>query len=292
MNEIKEQETKIPLESKARMPVVGDDFFGAGTQIENTISSKEAIKYAGITNIDYDIDLAFKLRGLNLNALVDVANPLISMALSVKYLNSLDEVETLYRRVRDEIVAMIEEIRILGYDGSTQLSFRYCLCSFIDETVMGTNWGGKSIWANQSMLAYFHNETWGGEKFFSILSRAMMEPEKYKDLLEFIYLCLSLGFKGQYSVEQNGAESIQDLLVKLNLMLRELRGEAPETLLNKVDAKKVGYRLNSSFPLWGIWLISFLILVGVFIFYSFILNSYSDNILMNIDKILEKWSVN
>ena len=53
---------------------------------------------------------------------------------------------------------------------------------------MTSPWGGQSMWASQSMLAYFHNETWGGEKFFAILSRAMMEGEKFQELLEFIYL--------------------------------------------------------------------------------------------------------
>jgi type VI secretion system protein ImpK len=236
--------------------------------------------------------MAFKLRGLSFNSLVDAANPLIGMALNAKKLNSLDEVEALYHRVRDEIVAIFEEVKLMKYDGPTQLSFRYCLCSFIDEAIMTSPWGGKSMWASQSMLAHFHNETWGGEKFFAILSRAMLESEKYQELLEFIYLCLSMGFKGQYSVDVKGNEKIQELLIKLNTMLRELRGEAPETLLDAVKIKRVNYQLSRSFPLWGIWAIALLVLVSVFVFYSISLDNYSDKALVHINQILEKWSLN
>lgn len=275
-------------------PAPEQSLFPAGRGEQAPISNKDMIKYEGVENIDFDVDLSFNLRGMNFNPMIDAANPLISMVLSAKKLNHVDKVEDLYHRVRDETTAMFEEIKSSSesYDYSTQLSFRYCLCSFMDEMIMATQWGKESIWVNQSMLAYFHNETWGGEKFFDILSRAMMEPEKYKHLLEFLYLCLSLGFKGQYSVDSYGGERIQELLVRLNLMLRELRGEAPESLLSKVKVNRVRYNLSRNFPLWGIWLIASAILVGVYLFYSISLDSYSDKILLNIDKILDNWTVN
>jgi type VI secretion system protein ImpK len=268
--------------------------FHAGSVNNAPVSNKDMIKYEGVENIDFDVDLSFNLRGENFNPLIDAANPLISMVLSAKKVSSVDKVEGLYHRVRDETTAMFEEIKTLNesYDYSTQLSFRYCLCSFIDEMVMSTEWGKESIWVNQSMLAYFHNETWGGEKFFDILSRAILEPEKYQDLLEFLYLCLSLGFKGQYSVGNNGGERIQELLVRLNSILREQRGEAPESFLGKVNVNKVNYKLSRYFPLWGIWVLAVVVLTGAFLFYSISLDAYSDEILLNIDKILDNWSVN
>jgi len=45
----------------------------------------------------------------------------------------------------------------------------YVLCSLLDETVLGTPWGSESVWAGQGLLIGFHNEAWGGEKFFLAL---------------------------------------------------------------------------------------------------------------------------
>ncbi len=56
------------------------------------------------------------------------------------------------------------------------MAYRYILCTFLDEAVMGTPWGANTCWAEHSMLSRFHNETWGGEKVFTILSRLENEP--------------------------------------------------------------------------------------------------------------------
>lgn len=144
------------------------DFFPSDKGHEQNVSNKSSIRHDNIENIDHDIDLSFKLRGKGFNPLVEVASPLINLALSSKKITELEQekVEPFYHRVRDEILVVIEEVKDLGYDGTTQLSFQYCLCTFIDELVMRTPWGSRSVWAKESMLAHYHNETWGGEKFF------------------------------------------------------------------------------------------------------------------------------
>ena len=73
----------------------------------------------------------------------------------------------------------------------------YFLCSLIDETVLNTPWGNQSNWGHHSLLIQFHNEAWGGERFFQILDRLKQQPAQGLNLLELAYLCLSLGFEGK-----------------------------------------------------------------------------------------------
>lgn len=160
------------------------------------IEQKGIIAFDTIENIDHDIDLGFQLRGHGYNPLVDGALPLFALVIRLRKLATYEHVEQLYGTVRDQVAALDEEIRQHGYDSATQLAYRYALCSFIDEAVMGTPWGAHSRWAERSLLSVNHNETWGGEKFFTVLSRMMMDRLKYRDVLEFKYLCLCLGFKG------------------------------------------------------------------------------------------------
>lgn len=119
----------------------------------------------------------------------------------------------------------------------------------------------------------------------------MLEPDKYQHLLEFQYLCLSLGFKGQYSLVHDGAESVQDVLNKLHKVLREKRGESPTRLLRAVSIKARKYKLTREFPLWGVWVIMLIGLSIAFFIYDANLSEYSDKVLANINTILEKWSV-
>lgn len=172
------------------------------------VPNKRDIGYSTIAGIDHDADLGFALRGQSYNALVNGALPLFGLVIRLRKLDQYDNVEHLYSTVRDQIAALDEEVHGLGYDGATQLAFRYALCTFIDEAVMATPWGSHSKWAARSLLSNFHNETWGGEKFFTVLSRMLMDARKYRDVLEFKYLCLCLGFRGRYGLQHNQSEAL------------------------------------------------------------------------------------
>src|SRR5690606_40799872 len=83
-----------------------------------------------------------------------------------------------------------------GVENSQVMATRYVLCTAIDEAVVTTPWGNESEWSQMSLLSSFHNETFGGEKFFQLLERLSRNPVKHLLMLELMYLCLALGFEG------------------------------------------------------------------------------------------------
>jgi type VI secretion system protein ImpK len=54
------------------------------------------------------------------------------------------------------------------------------------------------------MVATFHRETVGGDRFYDLLSRLEQDPGGNIDLLEFMYMCLSLGFEGTAARRSGG----------------------------------------------------------------------------------------
>ncbi|THA08602.1 type IVB secretion system protein IcmH/DotU [Rodentibacter pneumotropicus] len=249
------------------------------------INEKTELLYEQVGNVDFDIDYDFQLQSSSYNSLVELANPLLATALRLRKLSHLDDITELYSRMKNEIVALSEKVKELNYDSAFQLSFRYCLCTFIDEMVMATPWGSSSIWGQRSLLAHFHNETWGGEKFYSILSRTMLEPEKYRELLEFMYICLALGFKGQYALGHHGQENIQNILLKLQKTLRPLRGYDYQRN-QKINLYKTDYSVKKPLLLkhfvWG----SLLVFMLIYFLYSMFLDSYSTSIISNVNDIM------
>ena len=265
-----------------------ENFFSQTSNMSQiSTASKEAMGFEGIEQIDLDTDRWFKLRGNSLNPLIDAATPLFGLILRVVDLHQHMDIQQLYSRVHGDIAAIDEEVRNLGYDNAAQLSFRYCLCTFIDEAVMATPWGAQSMWAERSMLSVFHQETWGGEKFFTILSRMMMEPDIYKEMLEFLYLCLSLGFKGKYGVMQDGGQQLNQLIANLHRVLREKRGDRSEQL---IDSKKniytKKYRIKRQIPLWFVWVSLGAVLAVIYFFYAANLAGVTENVLKQLDLIL------
>ncbi len=78
-----------------------------------------------------------------------------------------------------------------------------------------------------SLLSRFHNETFGGEKFFELLERLSRDPIKHLALLELMYVCLALGFEGKYRVMERGLLQLDGIRDALYRQIIHVRGHAP-----------------------------------------------------------------
>ncbi|WP_150911591.1 type IVB secretion system protein IcmH/DotU [Marinobacter halotolerans] len=229
----------------------------------------------------------FQLRGLEDNRLIDAATPLLGLVIRVRRLADFQGVDRLYQQVVDEVAAIDRELVEQGYERPTVVAYRYVLCAFIDEAVLGTDWGAHSVWSQHSLLSRFHNETWGGEKVFAITSRMEQEPERYRDMLEFIHLCLCLGFEGRYKVMVNGRDEYEQIIRGLNEQIRTLRSDQePQPLASALDnVTPARNRLRSGLPLWSIGGLFLVAMAGVFSLYNTALNERIRDVLSVLEQL-------
>jgi len=261
--------------------------------VENGGKNRETIEvtlFDNAMNIDADEDFWFKLRGNSINVLIDVAEPLLGLVCRVKSLSEYDKLEELYQQVVDEIRMIDNELGGLGYEKAVMLSYRYVLCTFIDESIMGTRWG-SGVWTQHSLLTRFHNETWGGEKVYSILSRIESDPKRYRELLEFIYLCFCLGFGGRHRVGQvhENSEKMQQIIADLQQLISVNSQEAPDSpfpLPPTHNVMRTKNSLNRSVPLWTVFCAFALGLAGVFSYFYISLAQRSEGVLEKLNHIL------
>ena len=75
------------------------------------------------------------------------------------------------------------------------------------------------MWSRHSLLVTFHNETWGGEKFFQLLAKLAQNPQQHAHLLELMYYCLALGFEGRFRIVDNGRTQLETLKQRLLTIL-------------------------------------------------------------------------
>ncbi|WP_336365603.1 type IVB secretion system protein IcmH/DotU [Marinobacter sp. C2H3] len=234
-------------------------------------------------------DPQFQLRGREPNRLVDAAIPLLGLVIRVRRLADYRGVERLYQQVVEDITAIDRELIEQGYERPTVVAYRYVLCAFIDEAVLGTDWGAHSVWSQQSLLSRFHNETWGGEKVFAILARMEQEPERFRDMLSFLYLCLSLGFEGRYKVMENGREEYDRIRQGLYDTLRATRPADASGRSGLGDAfshvTPARPRRRSGLPLWGVAGLFTLAMAGVYGLYSLALNERITDVLRVLDQL-------
>ncbi|MDE2277222.1 MAG: type IVB secretion system protein IcmH/DotU, partial [Burkholderiales bacterium] len=166
----------------------------------------------------------------SLNPLVQAAAPLLSAAprlrATLRHPNPAALRATLVESVRRFEAAA----RAQGLPNEQVVAARYILCTLLDEAASSTPWGGSGAWAAQSLLVHFHNEAWGGEKVFQLLTRLAENPAQHRNLLELVWVALSLGFEGRYRVLDNGRQQLDSVRERLAQMLRQQSGAAEKTL--------------------------------------------------------------
>jgi type VI secretion system protein ImpK len=168
--------------------------------------------------------------GLGLNPLVQAASPLLLRMGQMRGAPASIDVPSLRRASLEEIRRFEERARASGVRNEIVLAARYVLCAGLDEAVLSTPSGAQSEWAQHPLLVALHREAWGGEKFFDMLDRIVVDPPRHIDLIELQYLMLALGFTGKYQMMERGHEQLADLQHKLYRTIQSQRGMAPPDL--------------------------------------------------------------
>lgn len=224
-----------------------------------------------------------------LNPLLAIANPLLDIVPQLR----ATPVHNDPAGLRDFLAQGIREFesrgRALNLPQEVMIGARYCLCTLLDETAASTPWGGSGVWAGHSLLSMFHNETWGGEKFFLLLAKLAENPRANRDLLELMYACLALGFEGRYRVLDNGASQLDALRHRLADILRKERGEYERDLSAQwLPAQMKRSRVLMHLPLWVAAVVAVAVLFLAYLGLSIRLNHASDPLFAQIQAIRAK----
>lgn len=192
-----------------------------------------------------------QLPGRGLNPLVHAANPLLSLIAPLRATTDWTSLDDLREQLVYAIRNFESDLRSRRVDPELIAASRYVLCTFLDETISSTPWGGGGAWAGKSLLVAFHNEAWGGEKVFVILQRLSQNPSANVQALELFYVCLALGMEGRYRVRENGREQLETLRERLRQMIQTQRGAYERDLSPRWrGSAAVRKSLFESVPLW------------------------------------------
>ncbi len=196
-------------------------------------------------------DNAYFNTNKGLNPLVNAASVLIAVFEKTRVSISHPDVGGLHQRLVNEIKTFEYNAKEVGIKPEIVLSARYIACVALDEAVLNTPWGSDSGWNQRTLLSIFHNETSGGEKFFTILERMKEQPAENLYIIELMYIFLSLGFEGKYRVTHRGRDIIEQIRDDIFAMIRRQRGEYERTLSpNWQGLGNIRNSLRHYIPLW------------------------------------------
>jgi len=96
-----------------------------------------------------------------------------------------------------------------GVENTHIMIVRYILATFVDDTLAHMPWQHNVSWADSSLLHYYYQETYGGEKFFHLLEQFIKEPSKYIQHIELAYICISMGYKGKFALDKSSRGDVE-----------------------------------------------------------------------------------
>jgi type VI secretion system protein ImpK len=191
-----------------------------------------------------------------LSPLVIAAAPLLTLGVQLRQSLGHADVEGLRGRVLAEIAAFERRIVPLGLAPRSVRAARYALAATIDDVVLNTPWGSRSLWTRRGIVSTLFSETWGGDRFFDLLAQLKRDPALHVDLLELLYCCLSLGFEGRLRLSPRGATELAALREDLHGLIRAARGSFERDLSPRWRGVSAGRRLGAAVPGWVVALVT------------------------------------
>ena len=214
---------------------------------------------------------------VGVNPLVKAASPLLAAIVRLRGRLDHPDPDGLRRGIAEAVRQFEQRALQTGLDTKSLRAARYALCATIDDLVLSTPWGSHSAWTAQSLTSLFHNEVSGGERFFDILEQMEKEMGRHGDVVELMYICLSLGFEGRYRVLPRGSATLAELRDNLFRILRQRRPEFERELSPHWRGVGEGYGgLKHWVPLWAVGVGAVSLAALIYLGFNLLLGSASD----------------
>lgn len=144
------------------------------------------------------------------NQLINASADLLAVCGVLNRLAPGQELNTTRTELSRAIIDLKYRIVRLDYPPSVAENLCLLFAIALDEFVMVSPWGSESGWENRTLVADLFGFRDGGDRFYNIADRALMQPKALREFLEIIHIFLKLGYRGKYT---RGTEHERDRLL-------------------------------------------------------------------------------
>ncbi len=191
-------------------------------------------------------------RPLKINPLLECCASLFAYAALFKRADRGAKINPKFRRA---ILAGFDEMERKAFEMKIPMQkvkeAKFALASYVDESVLTSNWPGRMEWMSKTLQLTFFGEHIGGEAFFKHLNALRRAGDRFVDVMEVYYVCLQLGFEGMYRLR--GLEQLMALQVDLRSQIEGYRKYADNRLSpDGVPQESVMATMRREIPYWVI----------------------------------------
>jgi type VI secretion system protein ImpK len=216
---------------------------------------------------------------VGINPLVAAAAPLLDLVGRLRNTARPPDSGDLRERAVAAMRQFEADARATGLAPEQLRAAHYALCATLDDVVLNTPWGSQGPWNTASLIATFHREVGSGDRFFQLLERLQKEPGKFKETLELMHLCISLGFQGRYRLSPRGPAELERVREGLYAVIAAQRPPAERELSPRWRGLAAPWRPpGRAVPLWVVGAVALALMGGLYAWFAFSLNNRSDQV--------------
>ena len=213
------------------------------------------------------------------DVLAAAAAPLLQLMARLRNTANPPDSGDLYQRTVRQIRVFEQEARDKGVPLEQLRPAHYALCASLDDIVLNTPWGSSGTWSQRSLVSTFHQEVRSGERFFDLLKQMCANPGRFLPVIELMYICMSLGFVGQYRLSRRGVGDINRIREETYAVIARQRKPAEPALAPHTKGVNAPYRpARFIVPLWVAAAAGLGVIGALFLWFSISLNAESDTV--------------
>lgn len=213
------------------------------------------------------------------DALSAAAAPLLQLMARLRNTANPPDSGDLRERTVRQVRLFEQQARDTGVPLEQLRPAHYAICAGLDDVVLNTPWGNSGRWGEQSLVSTFHQEVRSGERFFDLLRQMSDNPGKFLPVIKLMYLCMSLGFVGQYRLSRRGGGEIDRVREETYAVIARQQQAANPDLAPHTKGANAPYRpARVRVPLWVVASVGLGLIGALFFWFSTGLNAASDDL--------------
>lgn len=218
-------------------------------------------------------------------SLSDVFSDLFILGTHVKNSKELGYADSLRKRTIDMFASAERKGRDAGYAEELLTQAKYALAAFLDEMIMGSPWSDKEQWSVNPLQYEFFKESVAGVEFFNRLEAIRRAYPVNRELLELYFVCLILGFEGQYKI--HGREKLKDLVESVGQDLNPKKTKKPSLSPQGRRPDELFEVVRQGLPSWVVIVSTMGVIFFFYLTLSFVMNSSTNRVVERIGSVME-----
>ena len=206
--------------------------------------------------------------------LAEVFAPCFSLILKLRETDEFGDSDLLRNRTVELLKSAHENAMRKAIPMQDIKDARFAIVAFLDETIVGSSWSERASWITKPLQVQLYGEAVAGKEFFDRLERLKADAAMRRDALDVYYLCLTLGFKGQYQMMGAAGQNelrthIEDTYARLSATSRV----SSEMLSpHGLPRDQIATEVKSKLPAWVVAVVAACVGLIVYIAFSIMMN--------------------